>query len=183
MEIEEYIKYFNDTTKIYAICSDLNIPDEKIRLLTFIHIKICENGLEYLEHPRIEEVQALQIMLGDSDKIIQTLKEENLNEEQKQSINESIQVLANHLVKADNELSQQCGLENRLSSELKYRLLLFENSKFRKEMLDLYQTQIEPKILLYDNQKIKEAFENYQIKTIKKEQELKQLLGFSDPRD
>jgi hypothetical protein len=176
MNFKDYLNYYDDITKIYAICIDLDIPDEKIRLLSFMHVKISENDIDYLDNPRLEEIQALQIMLGDSKKIIEILQEENFAEKQIETINKSMQTLANFVIKADTQLAKEYGLENRLSSELKYRLFLYENAKFREHMLKLYKKEIEPRICLYDKQKINIAFEKYQEKLLKKEQEFQELL-------
>jgi hypothetical protein len=176
MEHDYLLKFYNDIKKIYAICFDLNISDDKTRLLTYIHIKICENEINYFDNPKKEEIQAL-IMLLNPQKIMQILKDENLEQEQLEIINNSAHILANLLVQTDIKFANEYGLENRISSEFKYRLLLYTDPNFKKQMIDLYTNEIKTKLHVYDDSKINDAFSKYQKKYLQNELEFRKLLS------
>ena len=174
MDFENFFAFFyNEASKIYAICFDLDITDEQIRLLSFIHLKTIQNDINYFENPSLEEVQSLKIMLGDTELAKQILHDNNVDSEQ---IEKTIENCAKSFSKLDIDLKNKYGMENRISGELKYRLRLYTDSSFRKKILDLYKNKVLPLIISYTDDKVQKSFVKYQEKMQKKEDEFKQFL-------
>jgi len=168
--------YNSDFAKIYAIGSDMNLSDDEIRLLMLIHMKVLYSGFESIETPTFEEIQAVKIMLGDSEQVVEFLSEQHkLDNQQKENLDKSIKDLSDCIKTFDVKLQQEQGIEKRLTTELKYRLLFLTDEVFRKKTLKLYKV-IEPKIKQYDVKKVKKSFSDYRERMAKSEDELNESL-------
>jgi hypothetical protein len=176
MKNDYFLDFFEDGMKICAICSDLDICDEQMRLLIFIHIKLTQFGQKYFEQDHKNEIIALRTVLGDTRYIEELYKEENLNEKTIENVTKVLDTYKNTLKNLDVEIKNNYGLENRLTNELRYRLLLYSNKKFMTEIVNLYEKEIKYRIKIYDNKKVDEAFENYRKKIKKQDEDLLKML-------
>jgi hypothetical protein len=176
MKNDYFLDFFEDGMRICAICSDLNISEEQMRLLIFIHIKLTQLGQEYFKQDHQTEIIALRTILGDSHYIEKMYKEQNLDVKIAENLINFLESYQNTIKKLDIEIKNNYGLENRLTNEFRYRLLLYVNKKFMANMLNLYDKEIKNRIKLYDNKKVDEAFVNYRKKMKKQDEDLMKML-------
>ncbi|NLE02838.1 MAG: hypothetical protein GX640_23470 [Fibrobacter sp.] len=170
--------YFDDALKIHAICADNSLSENEARLLTYMHAKAIESGkgVEYFYSPAQEDTDALLIMLGQNKTKIQLPSVASLDQQGQDAL-ELILTIASRISYIDNLLAKECGLENRLSGELRSRLRLYQDSSFRDSMIEIYKKVIQPKLESYTRQKIDDAFCRFRTEQQKKEKELMNFVG------
>ena len=175
---ECFSSYFDDALRIHAICADISLSENEARLLTYMHAKAHESGkgVEYFLNPAEEDAEALEIMLGISKSNFRVPSVMSLDDKGHDAL-ELILTIADKITDLDTMLAKECGLENRLSGELRSRLRLYRDHQFRNSMIDLYKTRIEPRLQLYDKEKIDRAFSRFRAEQERKEKELMQMVG------
>ena len=180
-EKEPYTSYFEDALRIHAICADCGLSENDARLLTYMHAKISENakGIEYFNSPEQEDMDALEIMLGKSNKKICLPPIVDLNKKEQEAL-EMILTIADRISKLDMLLAKECGMENRLAGELGTRLRLYKDIVFRDKMISIYKNDIVPLLTNYDKEKINLAFIKLKEDERKKEVELLEMTGFEN---
>lgn len=173
-----YSQYFNDALKIHAICVDLNLSEGDARILTYMHAKATESGrgIEYFFSPAQEDSEALEIMLGQRKSTLQLPDNLSLDDKGQEAL-DLILTIADRISHIDNMLAKECGLENRLSGELRNRLRLYKDQEFCTSMIDLYNKEIFPRLSEYSQQKIDEAFSRFRAQEQQKEKELLDMVG------
>lgn len=171
--------YFDDALRIHAICADKNICENDARLLTYMHAKGCESGkgVDYFYNPADEDSEALEIMLGKSKGSLRIPSVMSLDEKGQEAL-ELVMTISDKINKLDNLLAKECGLENRLSGELKTRLRLYKEPEFRDKMVKLYKTEIVDDMPQYTKDKIDLAFLKFREEQQKIEQEILDMVGF-----
>ena len=163
--------YFDETLKIHAICADLDISEDDTRTISYVHLKIKENNdKDYFLHPLDEDSQALEIMLDMFHPVFQITNDEE--KEAARIINNVVDLIG----KIDNCLKNECGMENRLSGELKNRLKLYKDNNFKNYILNIYKNKILTKFEQYNNENINKAFQCYKTKKAKEEQNILDML-------
>ncbi len=180
MEISDqgFSDYFEDSMKIHAICADSDFGDEEARILTYMHSKAVESGrgVEYFYNPAPEDSEALEIMLGKKCSL--TISPTMALDQEEQEAVDLIFSVADRINQLDGLLARECGLENRLSGELRSRLKLYKCSKYRDTMIEVYKDRIQPSLPLYDSEKIDQAFRRHQSQKDQFEQQLLESVGF-----
>lgn len=173
-----YSHYFNDALKIHAICVDINLSEHEARILTYMHAKASESGkgISYFLNPAQEDTEALEIMLGQRKGSFQLPPAVNLDDKGQEAL-ELITTIAERITHIDALLAKECGLENRLSGELRNRLRLYKDREFCQSMINLYNKEISPRLCLYTQQRIDEAFSKFRAEEQKKERELMNMVG------
>lgn len=179
-EHETFGSYFESALKIHAVCADLEYSDEEARVYTYIHTKAVESGrgVDYFYDPAPEDSEALEIMLG-LKRTIEIPPAITLDEQESEAL-DLILSIAGHIEHLDGILVSECGMENRFSGELRARLRLYKDKKFRDTMINNYLNVVKPKINMYDDERICEAFRKHQESDESFERELRQLLGMSE---
>ncbi|MDG5815996.1 hypothetical protein QA601_12965 [Chitinispirillales bacterium ANBcel5] len=174
---DTFTLYFEDAMKIHAICADHNYSEEMARVLTYMHSKGCETGrgIEYFYDPAPEDREALEIMLGEK-RSIQLPSVAALDEDEHDAV-ELILSIAGKIAHLDGVLARECGLENRLSGELRLRLKLYKCPHYRDHMVDLYRQNIRPNLQSYDRERIDTAFKRYHSEKDRMEKELMDMAG------
>ncbi|KMQ49559.1 hypothetical protein CHISP_3517 [Chitinispirillum alkaliphilum] len=169
---------FEDSLKIHAICADNDFSEDDARIFTYMHSKAVESGrgIEYFIKPPPEDSEALEIMLGKKY-TLQLPSQISLDEEEKEAV-DLIETVAEKISQLDSLLARECGLENRLSGELRSRLRLYKSAEYRDTMIDRYKRDIKPQLPLYDSSRIDQAFKRYQTEKDLEEQKLLQWAGF-----
>lgn len=175
---DSFHNYFEDALKIHAICADIDLNENDARLLTYMHAKASESGkgIEYFFNPAAEDAEALEIMLGCCKKTIRLPAVMSLDERGQEAL-ELILTIADKISNLDTLLAKECGLENRLSGELRIRLKLYQDEAFRDKMIDIYKSKIQPMLPFYDKEKIERAFSNLRAQQQKKDEELKEIMA------
>lgn len=175
---EGYSAYFEDALRIHAICADSSLDEDEARLLTYMHTKACETGkgIDYFLSPAEEDAEALEIMLGKSSSYMKFPSSMNLDERGQEAL-ELIMTIADKISNLDHLLAKECGLENRLTGELRARLRLYKDAPFRNKMVELYKSEVIPKLSLYDKEKIDKAFSRFREEQQRKELELMEMVG------
>ena len=171
-------KMFVEAMKIHACCIDKDISDEDSRLYSYIHFKIMDsmNPLYFFESHE-EDRDSLLVMLGDEN-AVERFKNKSTpeflqeNPEYEESC-EHILNLCDMLKELDKKLREECGLENRIMSELKYRLKLYTDTEFCRQKVDYYFRNILTDLPMYTEDKIQEAFD----KAKKKNEDIDKLLS------
>lgn len=161
--------------RVYAICSDENISEEDTRVLAYMHAKGYESGrgIGYFENPSKIEEDALEIMVGDVV-IADTI---NADGEECRVGNSILGDFPNYIRSIDSKLHETCGMENRISGELRRRLRLYKDPGFRARMVAAYAEKIAPKIFAYTKDDVDRSFAHYREKKQTEEQEWASLLG------
>lgn len=179
-EQETFGSYFNNALKIHAVCADLEYSDEDARVYTYIYTKARESGrgVDYFNDPAPEDSEALEIMLG-LKRNLELPPAMTLNEEESEAL-DFILSIADHIERLDGVLVSECGMENRFSGELRARLRLYKDKKFRDIMISNYLNNVEPKIGMYDDERITEAFRKHHEYEENFERELRELLGMAE---
>ncbi len=175
---DSFNAYFEDALKIHAICADNLLNENDARLLTYMHAKASESGkgIEYFYNPAREDAEALEIMLGQRKKNLRLPAVMSLDEKGQEAI-ELILTIADKISNLDTLLSRECGLENRLSGELRIRLRLYQDEEFRDKMIDLYKTKILPMLPVYTKDKVDKAFTILRARQQRSEDELKEMMA------
>jgi len=168
-------QYFGDAMRVYAICSDENISDEDTRVLAYMHAKAFESGMgmEYFRNPSRIEEDALEIMVGDVV-IADTVKSDGQEYKVDNSI---IEDFPNYIRSLDSKLHESCGMENRISGELRRRLRLYKDPGYRAQMMSAYSEKIAPKIYAYTKDDIDRSFARYREKKKTEDQAWENMLG------
>lgn len=177
-EQENDSDYFNDSLKIHAICVDMNLSETDARILTYMHAKGIETGkgAQYFLNPANEDSEALEIMLGQKTESMQLASDIILDEKTQEAL-DLITTIADRISHIDNLLAKECGLENRLTGELRNRLRLYKDQDFRNHMIDLYSNHIMPQLPEYDQEKIENAFSRFRALERQKEKDLLNMVG------
>jgi len=177
---ESFGSFFESALKIHAVCADLEYSDEDARVYTYIYTKAAESGrgVEYFNDPAPEDSEALEIMLG-LKRTLELPPAMTLDDEESEAL-DFILSIAGHIEHLDGILVSECGMENRFSGELRARLRLYKDKKFRDIMISNYLNNIEPKIDMYDDERITEAFRKHQEHDECFERELRELLGMAE---
>jgi len=177
-EDECFETYFEDAMKIHAICADYGLSENDARLLTYMHAKAAESGkgIDYFLTPAAEDAEALEIMLGQSRGSLRLPAVMSLDDEGQEAL-ELILSISEKIAHLDAVLASECGLENRLSSELRYRLRLYRERDFRDEMIDRYRRIVGCNMNVYDGTRVKESFDRYRKEKERQEKELMQMAG------
>jgi len=177
---ESFGSYFHNALKIHAVCADLEYSDEDARVYTYIYTKAAESGrgVDYFNDPAPEDSEALEIMLG-LKRTLELPPAITLDDEESEAL-DFILSIAGHIEHLDGILVSECGMENRFSGELRARLRLYRDKKFRDIMIGNYLNIIEPKINMYDDERITEAFRKHQEHDAHFEKELQELLGMTE---
>ena len=170
--------YFEDSLKIHAICADRGYSEEQARIFTYMHSKATESGMgiEYFNDPAPEDCEALEIMLGEK-RFLEIPSIMSLDSEEQDAV-DLILSIADKIAHLDGVLARECGLENRLSGELRARLKLYKCKVYREKMMSLYELEIIPDLQTYDRNRIDEAFRRYHTEKDKAEREIMELAGF-----
>jgi len=178
-EQEPFGSYFENALKIHAVCADLEYSDEDARVYTYIYTKATESGkgVDYFNDPAPEDSEALEIMLG-LKRTLELPPAVALDDEESEAL-DFILSIAGHIEHLDGILVSECGMENRFSGELRARLRLYQDARFRGVMISNYLNIIEPKINMYDDERITEAFRKHQEHDENFERELRELLGMT----
>lgn len=178
--MSEFASYFDDAVKIHAICADEGMSESEARLLTYMHAKASESekGIDYFLEPADEDAEALEIMLGVYKRKLPLPPSESLDKEGQDAVN-LILTIADRISNLDNILAKECGMENRLSGELRARLKLYKDTEFRNKMISLYNTKIQPLLPLYNKEKVDRAFSHFRELQLKKEIELMNAAGLN----
>lgn len=173
-----YSHYFNDALKIHAICVDISLSENDARILTYMHAKASESGkgISYFLNPANEDSEALEIMLGQRKGTVQLPPALSLDPQGQQAL-DLILTIAERISRIDNLLAKECGLENRLSGELRNRLRLYKDPEFCNNMIELYTKEILPRLSEYDQGKIDEAFSRFRALEQKREKEIMNMVG------
>ena len=176
---DSFSNYFDDAVRIHAICADCALSENDARLLTYMHAKASDSGkgVEYFLTPAQEDSEALEIMLGQCKGSLRLPAVMSLDEKGHDAV-ELILTIADKISNLDNLLARECGLENRLSGELRARLRLYKDTEFRDKMIDLYNTKVMPFLPLYNKEKIDEAFSRFRAEQQRKEKELSDMVDF-----
>lgn len=153
-------KMFFEAMQIHAVCVDAGIDDEKTRLLTYIHFKIKENNcnLDYFESADETDCASIEIMLGNKKPLKKLTENSGLKGITNALIMDHCENTARNIKKMDAVFRNECGMENRLSSELNNRLRLYRDKVFRDEMIKMYQDIVIPRKDLYEMCTIERAF-------------------------
>ena len=169
--------YFEEAMKIHAICADRNYSEEQARIFTYMHAKAVESGqgIDYFNSPAPEDCEALEIMLGQKRALL--IPSVITLDDKEQDAVELILSIAEKIANLDKFLARECGLENRLSGELRSRLKLYKCKEYREEMTNIYSNEIEPELKKYDRRRIDKAFKRHQREKDRLEQELMALAG------
>ncbi len=132
MRINPFSKEFiTQATLIHEICENSKFGSSMAKLLTYVHLKIEENGLiEFLEDT--VDVSALKIMLGFDSEL--TLYPAPLKNKLRQ--------FTNIINKTDHNICQATGIETTLSAELNHRLKFHTDHLFQEEVLYKYYSDI-----------------------------------------
>lgn len=172
-----YSQYFNDALKIHAICVDMNLSENDARILTYMHAKASESGkgISYFLNPANEDSEALEIMLGQHKGTAQLPPAISLDAQSQQAL-DLILTIAERISCIDNMLAKECGLENRLSGELRNRLRLYKDHQFCNNMIQLYNKEIFPRLPQYDQGKIDQAFSRFRAMEKQREKELMSMV-------
>lgn len=175
---DTFIIYFEESLKIHAICADLGYSEELARIFAYMHSKAHESGMgiEYFDHPAPEDSEALEIMLGEK-KFLEIPSIMSLEDEEQDAV-ELILSIAGKISHLDGVLARECGLENRLSGELRARLKLYKCKEYRDTMISIYKNEIITRIDDYNRQRIDEAFRRYHLEKERAEREILELAGF-----
>lgn len=178
---EDFHSYFDDALRIHAICVDNGLSENEARLLTYMHTKGCESGkgIDYFFDPSMDEAEALEIMLGERKKPLPLPAVASLDEEGHEAIH-TILTIADRISNLDRYLAEECGLENRLSGELRHRLRLYRDRTFRARMIDLYKSNVVPKMDDYTRERVHQAFRKYRIEKQRREKEIMRSAGLSE---
>jgi hypothetical protein len=168
-------EYFGDAMRVYAICGDENISDEDTRVLAYMHAKGYESGrgIAYFADPPKVEEDALEIMVGDVI-IADTINADGVQFRVDNSILEDF---PNYVRSIDNKLHESCGMENRISGELRRRLRLYKDPGFRAAMMAAYSEKIAPKLYSYTKEDVNRSFARYREKRVSEDRELASMLG------
>jgi hypothetical protein len=169
-------RYFDDSLRIYALCSDESLPDDVARLLSYMHIKACESrrGIDYFNDPSENDEEALGFMLGETDATDTMVTAEGEVVVMGNGIMSGIE---REIAAAQKHIREECGMENRLSGELRSRMRLYRDSGFRDSMVKLYKEKIAPRLWKYDRSAVDRAFGNYRKRIAAQEQEFRRMLG------
>mgnify|MGYP000904981636 CR=1 FL=1 len=149
------MSFYEDALKIFAICIDNSISETDARVLTYIHSKIIEKGNNYFLSPPKEEELAITIMLGQHNE--STFSEHDIDPRALRLFNQ----VAKKIQEIDIQLHQRMGIENRLHSELRGRLLIYTDKKYRKKMLSIYTNLIIPQMIKYTQDRIRKVINNH----------------------
>lgn len=150
-------RYLDDAMRIYAVCTDESLSDDDARLFIYIHFKALESGLgiEYFDNTAESDIDALELMLGE--KKLGPVINNNKNFEILVA-DEFVSDMRGRVNRLDFKLSNEAGMETRLTAELRQRLKLYRDPEFRNEMVSLYAEKIAPKIPEYDSTAVDNAF-------------------------
>ena len=161
--------------RVYAICGDENISDEDTRVLAYMHAKGFESGrgIEYFADPPKVEEDALEIMVGDV--VIADIV--NADGVQFRVDNSILEDFPNYVRSIDTKLHESCGMENRISGELRRRLRLYKDPGFRASMMAAYSEKIAPKLYSYTKEDVNRSFARYREKRVSEDRELASMLG------
>jgi len=168
-------QYFGDAMRVYAICSDENISDDDTRVLAYMHAKGFESGrgIDYFANPSKIEEDALEIMVGDVV-IADTVNADGVEHRVDHSILEDF---PNYVRSIDSKLHESCGMENRISGELRRRLRLYKDPGFRARMMAAYSEKIAPKIYSYTKDDVNRSFARYRERKVTEDNDLASMLG------
>ena len=152
--------YYFSAMQIHAICVDEGIDDAIIRLLTYIHVKISENGnnIDYFEVAPPRECESIEIMLGLSGFKIQSNDSSEESDKWMVTARTFFKNLPGQIQNLDRKINTVYGTENRLYNELNDRLRLYRDETFRREIVDIYKNIILPRLDLYESVTIERAF-------------------------
>jgi hypothetical protein len=132
--------------RVYAICADANIDDEKARILNFIRFKLSENGnVDMCFNQELSpDCAVIEAMLGNLVPLQRLFCENSTYKKELVFIEEYCSRIANDIRILDFSLHESVGMENRLIGELRNRLRLYRDAAFRKEMVRMYHEIIAP---------------------------------------
>lgn len=177
-EEKSFESYFDSAMRIHAICSDFGLSENEARLLTYMHTKSVESGkgIEYFLNPAPEDSEALEIMLGEKKGVLNIPPIMSLDDESREAI-DLILTIADKIAQLDTVLASECGLENRLTSELRFRLRLYKEREFRDKMIQIYKGTILTNLSSYDSEKVQDAFKKFRTEKERQDHEIDSMTG------
>lgn len=172
-----------DGLKIRAICDEYNLTLEDAARQSCLFVEIYKiakrsegNIVDYIEEHKEIHLNALELMTDrerlkhlhnaiDSEDISNSLVGESDGVSRYRFFKKLI--IIDELEKADAYLKAQYGISNFLTSQLENSRRLYTDSEFREQQVNLYLTQIEPRLSYYTIDRVADIFKHF----VKKEQE------------
>jgi hypothetical protein len=199
--IDEYVKRWNisqdfiDGLKIRAICEEYNLTLEDAARQSCLMVEIyqiakrCDGKIiEHIEEHKDIHLTALDIMT-DREKLKQKRLAMDSQDISDSLVGESDAVagyrflkkliIIEELEKADAYLKSQCGVSNFFTSQLENSRRLYTDPDFREQQVNLYLTQIEPRLTYYSLDRVADIFEHFGKKEQEKQDRIKQQFFYS----
>jgi len=170
-------RYLDDAMRIYAVCTDESLSDDDARLFIYIHFKALESGLgiKYFDNPAESDIDALELMLGEKKLDCSSVPEKHADVVL--IADEFVSDAKGSVTRLDFKLSNETGMETRLTAELRQRLKLYRDPEFRNEMVSLYAEIIASKMASYDGAAIDTAFTRHRERVEREAGEFERLLN------
>lgn len=127
----------NTAFLIYEQCRKLNLPIDAARVFVYIHFRIMNSLNMYIDHSEIEKIIDFLIDNGMFDIFSEKSMHYNLIED----ISRRAEKLNRDLLIEDYDMKA------RVLSDLRNRVRIHRDSKYRKKMIALYRDKILPSLV------------------------------------
>lgn len=139
--------------KVYAICSDMDIPDRDARLFSYIYTLAItsDKGLGVFNEPQTDQIAALGFLIGQLDfkELLSSVDDSETGLNMEDSLLEYIEQI---------ETKGESNEDLKNNEEIFDRLRLHLKKDFRNEKLDDFKRIIEPRVAKYSDEMVQEAF-------------------------
>ena len=126
----------NTAFLIYEQCRRLNLPIDAARVFVYIHFRIMNSLNMYINHSEIEKIIDFLIDNGRFDIFSEKSMRYNLIED-----------VPRRVKKLNGDLREDYDMKARVLSDLRNRVRIHRDSKYRKKMIALYRDRILPSLV------------------------------------
>lgn len=126
----------NTAFLIYEQCRKLNLPIDAARVFVYIHFRIINSLNMYIDHSEIEKIIDFLIDNGMFDIFSEKSMHYNLIED-----------IPRRAEKLNRDLREDYDMKVRVLSDLRNRVRIHRDSKYRKKMIALYRDKILPSLV------------------------------------
>lgn len=126
----------NTAFQIYEQCRSLNLPIDAARVFVYIHFRIMNSLNMYINHSEIEKIIDFLIDNGRFDIFSEKSMHYNLIED-----------ISRRAEKLNRDLIEDYDMKVRVLSDLRNRVRIHRDSKYRKKMIALYRDKILPSLV------------------------------------
>ena len=126
----------NTAFLIYEQCRTLNLPIDAARVFVYIHFRIMNSLNMYINHSEIEKIIDFLIDNGRFDIFSEKSMRYNLIED-----------VPRRVKKLNGDLREDYDMKARVLSDLRNRVRIHRDSKYRKKMIALYRDRILPSLV------------------------------------